>query len=116
MDFKYELLTGAGFEVGRRGVASVCSEGKTVQVRGGGGGGEFLRIRLVPFMLELKTLLTTIFLATRLSFGFQVLWGATVDARYKKVGEGLRVVSESFRVYADGVKGLEGDGKSKEEA
>lgn len=31
-DFKYELLTGAGFEVDRRGVASVTSEGAAVEV------------------------------------------------------------------------------------
>mmetsp|Transcript_32116 Transcript_32116/g.38325 ORF Transcript_32116/g.38325 Transcript_32116/m.38325 type:complete len:295 (-) Transcript_32116:184-1068(-) len=32
VDFKYDLLTGAGFEVERRGVASVTSTGKGVQV------------------------------------------------------------------------------------
>ena len=32
VDFKYELLTGAGFTVDRRGVASVTSQGKAVQV------------------------------------------------------------------------------------
>jgi hypothetical protein len=32
VDFKYQLLTGAGFEVDRRGVASVTSEGDAVQV------------------------------------------------------------------------------------
>jgi len=32
VDFKYDLLTGAGFEVERRGVASVTSVGKGVQV------------------------------------------------------------------------------------
>mmetsp|Transcript_17623 Transcript_17623/g.24285 ORF Transcript_17623/g.24285 Transcript_17623/m.24285 type:complete len:277 (-) Transcript_17623:355-1185(-) len=31
-DFKYTLLTGAGFEVDRQGVASVTSEGKSVEV------------------------------------------------------------------------------------
>lgn len=31
-DFKYTLLTGAGFEVDRRGVASLTSEGKAVEV------------------------------------------------------------------------------------
>ena len=31
-DFKYQLLTGAGFEVDRRGVASVTSEGPAVEV------------------------------------------------------------------------------------
>lgn len=31
-DFKYELLTGAGFEVDRRGVASITSEGDAVEV------------------------------------------------------------------------------------
>eukprot|EP00536_Pseudo-nitzschia_multiseries_P010975 jgi/Psemu1/204681/e_gw1.354.64.1 len=31
-DFKYELLTGAGFEVQRRGVASITSEGPAVEV------------------------------------------------------------------------------------
>lgn len=32
VDFKYELLTGAGFTVDRRGVASVTSQGKAVEV------------------------------------------------------------------------------------
>ncbi|KAI2503058.1 hypothetical protein MHU86_11406 [Fragilaria crotonensis] len=32
VDFKYELLTGAGFEVDRRGIASVTSEGNAVEV------------------------------------------------------------------------------------
>lgn len=32
VDFKYDLLTGAGFEVDRRGVASVTSEGNAVEV------------------------------------------------------------------------------------
>jgi hypothetical protein len=32
VDFRYELLTGAGFEVDRRGVASVTSEGAAVEV------------------------------------------------------------------------------------
>lgn len=32
VDFKYELLTGAGFEVDRRGVASVTSTGAAVEV------------------------------------------------------------------------------------
>jgi hypothetical protein len=31
-DFKYELLTGAGFEVDRRGVASITSQGDAVEV------------------------------------------------------------------------------------
>lgn len=31
-DFRYELLTGAGFEVDRRGVAAITSEGKAVEV------------------------------------------------------------------------------------
>merc|ERR1712087_237622 len=31
-DFKYELLTGAGFEVDRRGVASITSDGAAVEV------------------------------------------------------------------------------------
>lgn len=31
-DFKYELLTGAGFEVDRRGVAAITSEGPAVEV------------------------------------------------------------------------------------
>ena len=30
-DFRYELLTGAGFEVDRRGVASITSEGPAVE-------------------------------------------------------------------------------------
>ena len=32
VDFKYQLLTGAGFEVDRKGVASVTSEGSAVEV------------------------------------------------------------------------------------
>lgn len=32
VDFKYQLLTGAGFEVDRTGVASVTNTGDTVQV------------------------------------------------------------------------------------
>lgn len=32
VDFKYELLTGAGFEVDRVGTASVTSEGNAVEV------------------------------------------------------------------------------------
>lgn len=32
VDFKYELLTGAGFEVDRTGVASVTSQGDAVEV------------------------------------------------------------------------------------
>ena len=31
-DFKYDLLTGAGFEVDRRGIASVTSSGNAVEV------------------------------------------------------------------------------------
>ena len=31
VDFKYELLTGAGFEVDRRGVAAITSEGPAVE-------------------------------------------------------------------------------------
>ena len=31
-DFKYQLLAGAGFEVDRRGVASITSEGPAVEV------------------------------------------------------------------------------------
>lgn len=31
-DFKYELLTGAGFEVDRRGVAAITSQGPAVEV------------------------------------------------------------------------------------
>jgi hypothetical protein len=31
-DFRYELLTGAGFEVDRRGVAALTSQGQAVEV------------------------------------------------------------------------------------
>ena len=31
-DFQYELLTGAGFEVDRRGIAAITSEGPAVEV------------------------------------------------------------------------------------
>lgn len=64
VDFKYELLTGAGFEVDRRGVASV----------------------------------------TQMGANTQVLWTATLTNRYKKTGEDLRAISESFRVYSDGIQ------------
>ena len=63
VDFKYELLTGAGFQVDRRGVASVGSAGSSVQV----------------------------------------LWTAATTARYKKVGDNLRTIAESFRVYSGGI-------------
>jgi hypothetical protein len=62
-DFKYTLLTGAGFEVDRKGIASITSEGPAVQV----------------------------------------LWTATVDARYKKIEGQLRDIVASFRCYADGL-------------
>lgn len=32
VDFKYELLTGAGFEIDRTGVASITSQGNAVEV------------------------------------------------------------------------------------
>lgn len=64
VDFKYTLLTGAGFEVERKGVASVTSEGA----------------------------------------GVQLLWAASIAARYKNKTEGqLRGIVESFRVYGDGL-------------
>jgi len=63
VDFKYTLLTGAGFEVERKGVASITSVGN----------------------------------------GVQVLWTATIAARFKKIGTDLRLIAESFRVYADGL-------------
>ena len=31
VDFKYQLLTGAGFEVDRRGVASITSQGPAIE-------------------------------------------------------------------------------------
>jgi len=63
VDFKYTLLTGAGFEVQRRGIASVTSEGDAVQV----------------------------------------LWTATISARFKKLEPNLRSIAQSFRCYADGL-------------
>lgn len=64
VDFKYTLLTGAGFEVERKGVASVTSVGN----------------------------------------GVQLLWAASIAARYKKKTEGsLRSIVQSFRCYADGL-------------
>jgi len=63
VDFKYTLLTGAGFEVQRKGVASVTSVGPAVEV----------------------------------------LWTATISARYKKIGDNLRAIAGSFRCYADGL-------------
>mmetsp|Transcript_37373 Transcript_37373/g.81827 ORF Transcript_37373/g.81827 Transcript_37373/m.81827 type:complete len:290 (+) Transcript_37373:134-1003(+) len=63
VDFKYTLLTGAGFEVQRRGVASVTSVGDAVEV----------------------------------------LWTATIAARFKKLEPNLRSIAGSFRCYADGL-------------
>lgn len=64
VDFKYTLLTGAGFEVERTGVASVTSVGE----------------------------------------GVQLLWAASIAARYKnKTEKSLRSIVESFRCYADGL-------------
>lgn len=64
VDFKYTLLTGAGFEVERQGVASVTSAGD----------------------------------------GVQLLWAASIAARYRKKTEGqLRNIVQSFRVYSDGL-------------
>jgi hypothetical protein len=62
LDFKYELLTGAGFTVDRKGVASVA---------------------------QLKN-------------NVLALWTATTAQRYKKLGDDLRTMAESFRVY-DGI-------------
>ena len=63
VDFKYQLLTGAGFEVDRKGVASITNAGKSVQV----------------------------------------LWAASIAARYKKTEDTLRNIVDSFNVYADGL-------------
>eukprot|EP00584_Thalassiosira_punctigera_P004902 CAMPEP_0172529452 /NCGR_PEP_ID=MMETSP1067-20121228/3519_1 /TAXON_ID=265564 ORGANISM="Thalassiosira punctigera, Strain Tpunct2005C2" /NCGR_SAMPLE_ID=MMETSP1067 /ASSEMBLY_ACC=CAM_ASM_000444 /LENGTH=295 /DNA_ID=CAMNT_0013313501 /DNA_START=102 /DNA_END=989 /DNA_ORIENTATION=+ len=64
VDFKYTLLTGAGFEVERRGVASITSAGD----------------------------------------GVQLLWAASIAARFKNKTEGqLRNIIQSFRCYADGL-------------
>jgi len=64
VDFKYTLLTGAGFEVERQGVASVTSAGD----------------------------------------GVQLLWAASIAARYRKKTEvQLRNIVQSFRVYSDGL-------------
>jgi len=64
VDFKYTLLTGAGFEVERKGVASVTSAGD----------------------------------------GVQLLWAASIAARYKNKTENqLRSIVNSFRCYADGL-------------
>jgi len=64
VDFKYTLLTGAGFEVERRGVASITSVGE----------------------------------------GAQLLWTASIAARFKNKTEGqLRSIANSFRVYSDGL-------------
>lgn len=64
VDFKYTLLTGAGFEVERKGVASVTSAGG----------------------------------------GVQLLWAASIAARYKNKTEGqLRTIVQSFRCYSDGL-------------
>lgn len=64
VDFKYTLLTGAGFEVERKGVASVTSAGD----------------------------------------GVQLLWAASIAARYKNKTEGLlRAIVDSFRCYGSGL-------------
>jgi len=64
VDFKYTLLTGAGFEVERKGVASITSQGD----------------------------------------GVQLLWAASIAARYKNKTEGqLRNIVNSFRCYSDGL-------------
>jgi hypothetical protein len=64
VDFKYTLLTGAGFEVERKGVASVTSAGD----------------------------------------GVQLLWAASIAARYKNKTEGqLRSIVDSFRCYGSGL-------------
>jgi len=64
VDFKYTLLTGAGFEVERRGIASITSVGE----------------------------------------GVQLLWTASIAARFKNKTEGqLRNIANSFRVYSDGL-------------
>ena len=64
VDFKYTLLTGAGFEVERKGVASVTSAGE----------------------------------------GVQLLWSASIAARYKNKTEGqLRAIVDSFRCYGSGL-------------
>ena len=64
VDFKYTLLTGAGFEVERKGVASVTSAAD----------------------------------------GVQLLWAASIAARYKNKTEGqLRAITESFRCYGSGL-------------
>lgn len=64
VDFKYTLLTGAGFEVERKGVASVTSAGD----------------------------------------GVQLIWAASIAARYKNKTEGqLRAITQSFRCYSDGL-------------
>jgi hypothetical protein len=64
VDFKYTLLTGAGFEVERKGVASVTSAGN----------------------------------------GVQLLWAASIAARYKNKTEGqLRSIVQTFRCYGEGL-------------
>mmetsp|Transcript_17528 Transcript_17528/g.29626 ORF Transcript_17528/g.29626 Transcript_17528/m.29626 type:complete len:289 (-) Transcript_17528:63-929(-) len=64
VDFKYTLLTGAGFEVERKGCASVTSAAD----------------------------------------GVQLLWAASIAARYKNKTEGqLRGITESFRCYGSGL-------------
>jgi len=64
VDFKYTLLTGAGFEVERKGVASVTSVGD----------------------------------------GVQLIWAASIAARYKNKTEGqLRNIVGSFRCFSDGL-------------
>jgi len=64
VDFKYTLLTGAGFEVERKGTASVTS----------------------------------------VADGVQLVWAASIAARYKNKTEGqLRAITESFRCYSDGL-------------
>merc|ERR1712071_277426 len=63
VDFRYELLTGAGFEVDRRGVASITNQGTFIRV----------------------------------------LWSASTRQRYKKTEESLRIITKSFRCFAEGL-------------
>ena len=57
---RYELLTGAGFTVDRKGWASITQVGKNVEA----------------------------------------LWAVTTETRFKKLSGDLKIMAESFRVYA----------------
>jgi hypothetical protein len=93
-DFKYILLTGAGFEVDRRGVASITSEGDAVEVLWCASTRQrYVSVRRIHGMKS--------------SFfgSSQQLTHHRGDCyRYKNLEATLRDMAGSFRCYADGLK------------